>query len=68
VIYDRIFWLDPKRAVWDEPKPEIEKQQVTQAAKNVLQSRYKLVSTETLSGKMVLDQFTLSIYQRSPIN
>ncbi|MBW4661596.1 MAG: glycosyltransferase family 39 protein [Drouetiella hepatica Uher 2000/2452] len=65
--YDRIFWLDPERPVWDEPTTEIEKQQFTQAAKNVLQSQYKLVRTETLSGTMDLDQFTLSLYQRSPI-
>ncbi|HEY9641109.1 MAG TPA: glycosyltransferase family 39 protein [Coleofasciculaceae cyanobacterium] len=65
--YDRIFWLDPKRAVWGEPKTEVEKQQLTQAAQDVLQSRYKLVSTEILAGTMDLDQFTLSLYKRSPV-
>jgi uncharacterized membrane protein len=64
--YERILWLNPERAVWGEPKTEVEKQQFDQAVQQVLQAHYKLTNTESLTGTMDLDRFMLSLYTQSP--
>jgi uncharacterized membrane protein len=64
--YERILWLNPDRPVWSEPETEAEKQRFDQAVLQVLQARYELMNTESLTGTMDLDRFMLSLYTQSP--
>jgi uncharacterized membrane protein len=64
--FDRLLWLDPERAVWGEPKTDAERQQIHQDIQQALQTRYQLLSTESLAGTMDLDRFNLSLYQQTP--
>jgi uncharacterized membrane protein len=64
--YERILWLNPDRPVWNEPETEAEKQRFDQAVLQVLQARYELINTESLTGTMDLDRFTFSLYTQSP--
>jgi hypothetical protein len=46
------------------PKTEAEKQQIQKDIQRVLNSKFKLVKTQQLSGTMILDDFTLNLYTR----
>jgi uncharacterized membrane protein len=60
--YPRILWIDSARPVWSRPSTESEKQQVQQ----VLDQQYRETQTQHLKGTMLLDEFTVRLYTRSP--
>lgn len=62
--YPRVIWLNSARPVNKAPKTEAEKQQIQQDIQRVLNSKFKLVKTQQLSGTMILDEFTLNLYTR----
>ena len=62
--YPRVIWLNSARPVNKAPKTEAEKQQIQKDIQRVLNSKFKLVKTQPLSGTMILDEFTLNLYTR----
>lgn len=62
--YPRVIWLNSARPVNKAPKTETEKQQIQKDIQRVLNSKFKLVKTQPLSGTMILDEFTLNLYTR----
>ncbi len=62
--YPRVIWLNSARPVNKAPKTEAEKQQIQKDIQRVLNSKFKLVKTQQLSGTMILDEFTLNLYTR----
>lgn len=60
--YPRILWIDSARPVWSRPSTELEKQQVQQ----VLEQQYRQTQAQRLTGTMLLDEFTIRLYTRSP--
>jgi len=62
--YPRVIWLNSARPVNKAPKTEAEKEQIQKDIQRVLNSKFKLVKTQQLSGTMILDDFTLNLYTR----
>ncbi len=58
--YQRILWLDSARPVWGKPSTEEQKKQVQQ----VLENRFDLQDTQSLTGTWELDNFTVKVYRR----
>jgi uncharacterized membrane protein len=58
--YDRILWLDSARPVWGSASTDIQKQQV----KKLLETDFKLETTQQLTGTGQLDKFTVQLYNK----
>ncbi|MBD2082809.1 glycosyltransferase family 39 protein [Leptolyngbya sp. FACHB-17] len=57
--YRRVIWLESGDPVWSSPATVQERQQIQQ----VLEERFSLSQTRSLTGTMSLDQFELKLYQ-----
>ncbi|HTL88347.1 MAG TPA: glycosyltransferase family 39 protein [Leptolyngbya sp.] len=60
--YRRVIWLESAAPVWSPPATEQDRQQIQQ----VLEERFSIAKTQSLSGTMSLDQFQLKLYQSVP--
>lgn len=60
ITYDRILWLDTAAPIWSDPTTDAEKQAITK----LLQSQFSLTDTQSLSGTMNSDEFTMQLYQK----
>lgn len=59
--YRRVIWLESSAPIWSLPATAQERQQIQQ----VLEKRFSLSQTRSLTGTMSLDQFELKLYQIS---
>ncbi|MBE9010227.1 glycosyltransferase family 39 protein [Pseudanabaenaceae cyanobacterium LEGE 13415] len=57
--YRRVIWLESAAPVWSPPATAVERQQIQQ----VLEERFSIAKTQSLSGTMSLDEFHLNLYQ-----
>jgi len=63
--YTRIIWLDSDDPVWSRLKTEAEKSAANQQVQAALNSRYKLINNQELSGTMTSDSFSIKLYKSS---
>jgi uncharacterized membrane protein len=63
IAYPRLIWIDLENPVWSKPKTENEKLQLQVQIQQAIESKYRLVNSQNLSGTMSLDNFTANIYQ-----
>lgn len=64
--YSRILWLDSANPVWSRLKTPADVAKEQQKTQQVLSQQFQLNKTQTLTGTMNLDNFTVKLYTRSP--
>jgi uncharacterized membrane protein len=63
IAYPRLIWIDLENPVWSKPKTENERLQLQSQIQQAIESKYRLVTSQNLSGTTSLDNFTANIYQ-----
>jgi uncharacterized membrane protein len=63
IAYPRLIWIDLENPVWSKPKTENERLQLQRQIQQAIESKYRLVTSQNLSGTTSLDNFTANIYQ-----
>lgn len=63
IAYPRLIWIDLENPVWSKPKTENERLQLQMQIQQAIESKYRLVTSQNLSGTTSLDNFTANIYQ-----
>ncbi|QLE54694.1 glycosyltransferase family 39 protein [Nostoc sp. TCL26-01] len=64
--YSRILWLDSANPVWSRLKTPADVEREQQKTQQTLSQQFQLQQTQTLTGTMNLDNFTVKLYTRSP--
>lgn len=61
--YRRVLWFRANYPLWGQPETEAEAEAFIASTEQLLQDRYLLAASQSLTGTMNLDSFELQIYQ-----